>query len=184
MSTVEGCKERGDDAPGRVLPQRGTANEDQAMLSDEERREIAAEMAHYEETRAAGVEALKIIQRHRGWVDDAALQDAAELLGLPEAELDGVATFYNLIFRRPVGRHVILLCDSISCWVCGYETVHQALRERLGVAMGETTADGRFTLLPTACLGACDGAPAMLIDHDLHRNLACERLDSILADYD
>lgn len=154
------------------------------MLSNEERREIEAEMARYEDKRATSVEALKIIQHHRGWVDDAGLHDAAALLGLSEAELDGVATFYNLIFRRPVGRHVILLCDSISCWVCGYEPLHRALRERLGIAMGQTTPDGRFTLLPTACLGACDGAPTMLIDDDLHRNLAAEHLDTILTGYD
>lgn len=154
------------------------------MLSDEERREIEAEMSRYEHKRATSVEALKIIQRHRDWVDDEALRDTAELLGLSPDELDGVATFYNLIFRRPVGRHIILLCDSISCWICGYEQVHRQLRERLGIAMGQTTADGRFTLLPTACLGACDGAPVMMIDDDLHRNLSPERIDTILVNYD
>ncbi|MCO6442282.1 MAG: NADH-quinone oxidoreductase subunit NuoE [Nitrococcus mobilis] len=154
------------------------------MLSDEERRAIETEMSRYEHKRAASVDALKIIQRHRGWVDDAALRDAAELLGGSPAELDGVATFYNLIFRHPVGRHVILLCDSISCWICGYEPVHRELRERLGIAMGQTTPDGRFTLLPTACLGACDGAPVLLIDDDLHRNLTPGCLDTILANYD
>lgn len=154
------------------------------MLSDEERREIEAKMRRYEDKRAASIDALKIIQRHRGWVDDTALQDTAELLGISPDELDGVATFYNLIFRRPVGRHVILLCDSISCWVCGYEPVHCQLRERLGITMGQTTPDKRFTLLPIACLGACDGAPVMMIDDDLHRDLTPERIATILMNYD
>lgn len=154
------------------------------MLTDEERCEIETKMEHYENNGAASIDALKTIQRHRGWVDDTALRDTAELLGLSPDKLDGVATFYNLIFRRPVGRHVILLCDSISCWVCGYESIHCQLRERLGITMGQTTPDKRFTLLPTACLGACDGAPVMMIDDDLHRNLTPERIDTILQDYD
>ena len=75
-------------------------------------------------------------------------------------ELDGVATFYNLVFRRPVGRHVALICDSVSCWIMGYEKLRQGLTSRLNVSLGETTADNRFTVLPIVCLGVCDHAPA------------------------
>jgi NADH-quinone oxidoreductase subunit E len=77
------------------------------------------------------------------------------------AEVDSVTTFYNLIFRRPVGRHVILICDSVSCWIMGYEQVLNHIKRRLGVEIGQTTTDRRFTLLPIACLGACDKAPAV-----------------------
>lgn len=153
------------------------------MLSEAELRDIEAELAHYADPKAACVEALKIIQRRRGWVSDEALEEVAERLAMSRAELEGVATFYNLIFRRPVGRHVVLLCDSASCWILGYERLLEHLRGRYGIGFGQTSADGRLTLLPSQCLGACDGGPAMVVDDDLHRNLTPERLDAILAGY-
>jgi len=153
------------------------------VLSDEERREIESEVAIYPQKRAACIEALKVVQQHRGWVSDEALDEVAELLEMTPDELDGVATFYNLIFRKPVGRHVILICDSVSCWIMGYDNLRGHLRSRLGIDLGETTADGRFTLLPSVCLGACDRAPVMMVDDDLHLDLTPERIDQILAGY-
>ncbi len=153
------------------------------MLTDGEKHEITAEFPRYAQKRALSIDALKIVQRHRGWISEEALREVAAFLEMTPAELDDVATFYNLIFRRPVGRHVILLCDSVSCWVMGYETVRGHLAQRLGIQPGETTADGRFTLLPIACLGTCDHAPALMIDDDLHRDLTPEKLDAILANY-
>jgi NADH-quinone oxidoreductase subunit E len=100
------------------------------------------------------------------------------------AEVDSVATFYNLIFRKPVGRHVILLCDSISCYVMGYKKLYEALQQHIGIKFGETSADKRFTLLPNACLGCCDHAPALMIDEDLYQDVKIEELESILAKYD
>ena len=82
-----------------------------------------------------------------------------------------------------MGRHVILVCDSVSCYVTGYEIVRDHLIRRLGIGLGETTADGRFTLLPVACLGLCEQAPAMMIGDDVHGNLTPERMDAILANY-
>jgi NADH-quinone oxidoreductase subunit E len=96
----------------------------------------------------------------------------------------GVATFYNLIYRRPVGRHVILLCDSVSCWIVGYEKIRRSLEQKLGIVFGQTTSDDRFTLLPIACLGACERGPALMIDEDLHANVTAESLDQILARYE
>lgn len=153
------------------------------MLSDAERQEIDRELAHYPSPRAAGIEALKIVQRHRRWVSDEALRDVAEALGMTPDELDSVATFYNLIYRRPVGRHVILLCDSVSCWIVGYREVYAALKERLGIDFGATTEDGRFTLVPMACLGACDHAPVLMIDDDTHRDVTPDGLGEILERY-
>ncbi len=153
------------------------------MLTDEERAEIGAEVSHYPERRALCIEALKIVQRRRGWVSDESLREVAELLEMTPDELDGVATFYNLIFRQPVGRHVILLCDSVSCWIMGCTRLGERLQERLHIRPGQTTADGRFTLLPIVCLGACDHAPAMMIDDDLHGELTSQSLDTILERY-
>jgi len=154
------------------------------VLSDEERIEIEAEIAVYAQKHSACIDALKVVQRHRGWVSDDALDDLSGVLDMTPAEIDSVATFYNLIFRQPVGRHVILVCDSVSCWLLDYETLLDHLRTRLGIALGETTADGRFTLLPSVCLGACDRAPVMMVDEDLHVDLTPEKIDQILGKYE
>lgn len=154
------------------------------MLTETEREAIEAEARHYPQRRNACIDALQIVQRQRGWVSDESVADVAALLEVSPAEVDGVATFYNLIFRRPVGRHVILLCDSVTCWVMGCERLREHLSARLGVGFGQTTADGQFTLLPVPCLGTCDHAPAMMIDADLHRDLAPEQLEEILQGYD
>src|SRR5688500_20051468 len=151
------------------------------MLSEQERAEIEAHSHHYPNTRALCVEALKIVQRHRGWVSDEGIADVAEALQLTRAELEGVATFYNMIFRKPVGKHVILLCDSVSCWIMGYERLREHLTSRLGIGLGETSADQRFTLLPNVCLGACDHAPVMMIDNAHYQDLDAGKIDEILA---
>lgn len=153
------------------------------MLSDEEKQEIEAEFPNYANRRAVTIDALKIVQRHRGWVTDEAIEDVAEFLNMSASELDAVATFYNLIFREPVGRHVIMVCNSVSCWVMGYERMRDALRSRLSIDLGGTTPDGRFTLLPTVCIGICDHAPALMIDEDTYTDLDETKLDSILARY-
>lgn len=154
------------------------------MLSPDENKEIDEELRLHEHTQGACIEALKIVQRHRGWVSDESIRDIAEKLSMSVDALDGVATFYNLIYRRPVGRHVIHVCDSVSCWLTGYEESLAHLRERLGVDFGGTTSDQRFTLLPIPCLGACERAPAMMIDDDLHGDLSPERIDRILERYE
>lgn len=154
------------------------------MLTEAEKQEIESERRHYPDNRAVGVEALKVVQRHRGWVSDESLRDVAAYLDLPVAEVEGVATFYSLIFRQPVGRHVITICDSISCWIMGYPRLCEALKQRLGVAaLGETSADGRFTLLPIPCLGNCDHAPTMMIDDDLQDDVDADDVEQILDRY-
>ena len=153
------------------------------MLTDSERQEIESHLAEYPFRRAACIEALKVVQRHRGWVSDESIQDIAPLLEMTPDELDNVATFYNLIFRQPVGKHVILLCDSVSCWIMGYPKIRQQLNERLGIDLGGTTSDGQYTLLPIVCLGDCDHAPTMMVDNDLYNNLDKEKVNQILASY-
>jgi NADH-quinone oxidoreductase subunit E len=153
------------------------------LLSAEERKEIQAELAHFPEKKSACIDAMRILQRHRGWVSDEALRDVAELLEMSVDDLDSVATFYNLLYRKPVGRHVILVCDSVSCWIMGYDRIRESVSAQLGIQPGETTADGRFTLLPIVCLGACDHAPVMMIDEDLHRDLEPGKLTQILETY-
>ncbi len=153
------------------------------MLTEEEKAEILREIGQSPTGQAACLEALKIVQKYRRWVSDEAIGEVAPLVGMTPGELDAVATFYPFIFRRPVGRHVIFLCDTVSCWIMGYETMLAHLTKRLGIAMGQTTPDGRFTLLPVACLGACDHAPAMMVDRELHGDLTLEKIDLILDGY-
>lgn len=133
--------------------------------------------------KAAVIEALKIVQKERGWVSNESIEAVAQYLDMSAAEVDSVATFYNLIFRKPVGRHVILLCDSITCYVMGYQKLYEALQQQLNIRFGETTPDQRFTLLPNACLGCCDHAPALMVDEDLYQDVKTEQLASILGAY-
>ena len=141
------------------------------VLSEIELTEIDEEIAHAPYRHAVAIDALKIVQSHRGWVSDESVKAIARHLDMSAAELDGIATFYNLIFRQPVGEKIILLCNSVTCWIKGYDKLQQQISEQLGIGLGETTADNRYTLLPVTCLGACDKAPVMMVGDDLHENI-------------
>jgi NADH-quinone oxidoreductase subunit E len=154
------------------------------MLTTEEIKGIEKAIHMMPHKKAACIEALKVVQDQRRWISDESLHDVAEYMDMTPDELDSVATFYNLLFRKPVGRHVILVCDSISCWVMGYEKIRDHLFNRLGIKYGETSSDGRYTLLPNPCLGTCDCAPALMIDNDLYRNITNDQLDDILKKYE
>ncbi len=154
------------------------------MLSPEEIAETEHELATMPRRQSACIEALKSVQRHRGWVSDEAVRDVAEFLEMSVDEVDSVATFYNLIFRRPVGRHTIFVCDSVSCWILGYDRVREAIEKQCGIGLGETSADDRFTLLPIQCLATCDHAPALMVDDDLHQDVEPEKVGEILERYE
>ena len=151
------------------------------VLSGEEIGEIEAEIEHLPDRESAAIEALIIVQKRRGWVSDESLHAIARLLGMSSDALDSIATFYNLIFRQPVGRHVVMVCDSVSCYVMGADGLGKAIQEQLGIAFGGTTEDDRFTLLPIVCLGACDKAPTMMIDDELIENVTAGRLREIFG---
>jgi NADH-quinone oxidoreductase subunit E len=140
-------------------------------------------MTLYPDKRAVGLEALKIVQKHQGWVSDESMLAIAAYLEVPVADLEGVATFFNLVFRRPVGNNVILFCDSVSCWIMGCENIRQHIKEKLDIDYGETSADNEFTFIPVPCLGDCDRAPVMMVGPDMHRNLTTEKIDTIIAQY-
>ena len=153
------------------------------MIFESEKKEIAEIAARYPVKRAGCLQALRIVQKNHAWVSDEDLEAVAAILDMTEEELDGVATFYSQVYRRPVGRHVILVCGSISCWILGYEDILGHLVSRLGIRLGETSPDGRFTLLPIACLGACDHAPAMMVGDRLFGDLTSEKIDEILEQH-
>jgi NADH-quinone oxidoreductase subunit E len=155
-----------------------------SALSETEVAEIEAEVSHLPNRQAAAIDALKIVQSHRGWISDESLMEIARILEMSTEELDGIATFYNLIYRKPVGEKVILFCDSVSCWLMEGEKVCDRIKDRLGVQYGEMTADGRYTLLPVTCLGDCDHAPAMMIGDELHHDLDTHKVDLLFEELD
>jgi NADH-quinone oxidoreductase subunit E len=153
------------------------------MLTEDEKREIEEQLTHYPEKQAVCIEALKIVQRKRRWISDESIRDIADILEMTPDEVDNVASFYNLIYRKPVGKHVIHFCDSVSCWIMGYERLLERFSSRLNIKPGETSNDGSFTRLPIVCLGTCDHAPAIMIDNELYGNLDPEDIDEILDKY-
>lgn len=131
--------------------------------------------------RAAVLAALTIVQRENGgWLTPELMEAVADYLEMAPVAVEEVATFYSLYDLEPVGRHKLYVCNSISCWLCGSERILAHLKQRLGVELGGTTADRRFTLKPAECLAACGGAPALYVDGEYHENVTPESLDALL----
>ena len=150
------------------------------MLTDDEKTELEKEVHGYVYRHAAKISVLNKLQEWRGWISDETLKDAADFLEITPDELDSVASFYNLIYRKPVGKRVIHLCDSATCWMMGEPELRKQLKATLEVQMGETTTDGAFTLLPIVCLGNCDNAPTMLVGKKLCSQVKPEQIEKIL----
>jgi NADH-quinone oxidoreductase subunit E len=155
----------------------------QSILTAEEITAIHEFMHHYPHARAASLDALKVVQKRNGWVDDAQVNAVANMLDVPVTDIEGVATFFNRIYRSPVGRHVILICDSVACYLTGYEALSAELQKQLGIGYGQTTPDGRFTILPICCLGNCDKGPAVLIDEDTYGPVTPAEVTQLLELY-
>ncbi len=155
----------------------------QAILTKEEMVGIDEYIHHYPQARAAVLDALKLVQRRNGWVSDAQVVAIANMLGIAVADVEGVATFFNRIYRQPVGRHVILLCDSIACYLTGFEAIEKEFKSQLGIEYRQTTPDGRFTLLPICCLGNCDKGPSVLIDEDTYGPVEVHEVALLLEQY-
>ncbi|MGZ4995995.1 MAG: NADH-quinone oxidoreductase subunit NuoE [Methylobacter sp.] len=151
------------------------------ILSRAEIDEINEKISHYPEKAAASIEALKVVQKYRRWVSDDCLIAVAGLLDISPAQLEGVATFYNLIYRQPVGKTVIHYCDSVTCWMLGGDQVGESLCRHLNVGLGEMSADGEYTILPIICLGACDHAPVVMVGDKLLLDVNADALDGILT---
>lgn len=134
------------------------------MLNEQERAHLKEHIQRYPEPRAGITYVLQYLQRRQGWLNDAAVAEAAALTGLSETQVVEIITFYTLFFRRPVGRHIVRICDSLVCSAQGGEHLLAHAERVLGVAAGTNTADGALTVLPSICLGLCDRAPAALVD--------------------
>jgi NADH-quinone oxidoreductase subunit E len=142
--------------------------------------QLQSKIAAAEDPREQAVNVMYAIQRHYGWLTDEGLEEAAALVGMTPLEVEELATFYDFIYRSPVGQYVLHVCDGLVCWVYHEGSLFDYLCKKLGVCAGEVTEDGMFTVLPTACIGYCDKAPAMLVNGEFYGPLTPETIDEIL----
>jgi len=162
-----------------VTPPEPTERE--PALTDDTRDRIRDLASRFDDPRSALLPALYTAQEQIGYLPQEAVQEVASVLQLPCAEVGAVASFYTMFYKRPVGQHVIGVCRTLSCALLGAESLLDYLSQKLDVKVGETTSDGRFTLREVECLGACDMAPAMMVDDTYYGNLTEEKLDEILS---
>ncbi|HEY7585796.1 MAG TPA: NADH-quinone oxidoreductase subunit NuoE [Candidatus Deferrimicrobiaceae bacterium] len=149
-------------------------------FSDTARRELEAILSRYPDKEAAILPALHLAQREFGYVSDEAIVYVAGLLGFTPARIEGVATFYTMYNRKPVGKYHVQVCRNISCSLMGAEHLIEHVSKKLGIKPGETTPDGRFTLSKAECLGSCGTAPVMQVNDDYHEELTEEKIDVLL----
>jgi NADH-quinone oxidoreductase E subunit len=150
------------------------------MFSKSIEKEFRELLLKYPSKKSALIPALYIVQREMGYVKPEGLEYVAELLGMSPAQIMEVASFYTMLFLKPVGKNVLWVCHNLSCNLCGAEDVIQHLEKSLGIRAGETTADGLFTLLRQECLASCDTAPVMQVNDDYEENLTLKRADEII----
>jgi NADH-quinone oxidoreductase subunit E len=143
--------------------------------------ELRAMVAAASLPREAAVDVMYALQHHYGYLCDEAMHHASGLLGMTTLELESLATFYDYLYRRPVGRYVIHVCDSVVCWMFHQDSIFDYLCRTLGVPPGGTTEDGLFTVLPAACVGNCHNAPTMLVNGKFYDRLTPERVDALIA---
>lgn len=153
------------------------------MSLKEKTEKIEQLAARYPNRRSILLPMLWMVMQEEGWVSEESMKEVAEVVGVTPAEVYEVVSFYTMFQQRPVGRHLICVCDTLSCAICGAFEVSAYIQKKLGIKVGETSADGRFTLQYAECIGACSEAPAMLVDEDLHGKLTPEKIDAVLAQY-
>ena len=129
------------------------------------------------------VEILRELSQEFGYLQTEHMEAVVSKLKLPSSKVYSVASFYSMINLKPVGKHVIRFCEDAPCHVVGGRDVWEALERELGISFGETTVDGKWTLLPTSCLGACSVGPVMMVDEVMYGNLTPDKVKSIIALY-
>lgn len=157
----------------------------QQLMSVERMKEIDHWISKYpvDQKQSAVMSALRIVQEEHGYLTQTLMDAVAEYLKMPAVAVYEVSTFYTMYEHKPVGRHLLNVCTNISCQLCDSASIVKHLEKKLGIRLGETTEDGRFTLRSVECLGACVNAPMMQIDKDYHENLSPEKLDTLLEQY-
>ncbi|HEU4579354.1 MAG TPA: NADH-quinone oxidoreductase subunit NuoE [Polyangiaceae bacterium] len=152
------------------------------VLSQERERELTEILSRYPNKMAACIPVLHLCQNANGnWLSPDAIQFVADRLELSPAHVKGVVTFYSLFNEHPPGKHQIWVCRTLSCALRGSDAILEHCQKRLGVGVGQTTADGRFTLRTAECLASCGTAPMMQVDKTYYEQLTPEKVDRILA---
>lgn len=152
------------------------------MLREKYAQEIAAILARYPARRSAVLPLLYLVQREYGYCTEEGIREVADIVGVSPTEVREVVGFYSLFYDRPIGRHLIQICDGLPCALRGADDLITHAARRLGVRPGETTPDGRFTLEAVMCIGACHRAPAMQVDLEFVENVTPEVFDQVIAD--
>jgi len=152
------------------------------VISAETKAKIETLKAKYPSARSALGPALDLAQRELGYLSPQAMREVAGLVGAPAVEAASFASFYTMFNRKPVGKHLIQVCTNLSCSLLGADHIVKLLSQKLGIGVGETTPDGRFTLMTVECLGSCGTAPMMQVDDDYYENLTAERVEAILSE--
>lgn len=150
-------------------------------FSQEELQEIERIKSRYPEAKAAIMPVLWLAQAKWGWISEDVMRTVATTLNLPLAHVKGVASFYTMYFKKPMGRYHIQVCTNVSCMLLGGDTIFERIQEKLGIGHNERTADGRFSLEEVECMGACGGAPMIAINEDYYENICYEDVERILA---
>jgi NADH-quinone oxidoreductase subunit E len=157
------------------------------LISAESKTDIDSWIAKYppDQKQSAVMAALRIVQdQNGGYLTNDLIEAVAEYLAMPAIAVYEVATFYSMFELEPVGKYKICICTNISCMLCGSDNVVEHLQQKLGIKLGQTTADGKFTLKEVECLGACVNAPMLQIGQQYYENLTPEKLDQILESLD
>jgi NADH-quinone oxidoreductase subunit E len=152
------------------------------VLSENAKAEIKQFKGKYPDPRSALLTALHVAQREHGWLSPEVMRDVAEVMELPPTEVASVTSFYTMFNRQPVGENLVQVCTNISCSLLGAEHIVEYLKNKLGIDLGETTPDKKFTLVTVECLGSCGTAPMMQINNTYYENLTEEKIDRILAE--
>lgn len=152
------------------------------MLSDNAKQKIDAILTKYPTKKAALLPALWVAQGEYGWVPRQAMKDIAEYLDLPAADVEGVATFYTMYNKAPIGKYHLEVCHNIVCMAVGADALIDHLGDKLGIGKGETTPDKKFTLNGAECLGACANAPCMMVGEVYYEDLDFAKADTIIDD--
>jgi len=151
-----------------------------SMLSEAACRQIQALISKYPKKRSALISSLLLVQKETGYISTETMCEIAPMFDLSPNEVHEVASFYTMLFTKPMGKYVIQVCTNISCLLCNAEGIVSHLTEKLGIQMNETTPDGKHTLLEVECLGSCGTSPVMQINEDYYEDLTPEKVDRIL----
>ena len=152
------------------------------MLSQDKLNKIEELRKRFPDPKSLTIPVLWMAQEQYGWISESTVREVAGLLNLPSAHVYGVASFYTMFNKKPVGKHHIQICTNVSCSLLGAGRLVDYLSGKLNIRAGETTPDGKFTLTEVECLGSCGTAPAMQINDDYYENLTAEKLDRILSE--